>query len=44
MIRRKEEEVLGGQNWHADAALRHRADRLGDAEVDLMTTMARKPS
>jgi hypothetical protein len=32
MIRRKEEEVLGGQNWHdADAALRHRADRLGDA-------------
>jgi hypothetical protein len=39
------EELLGGLNWcDADAALRRRADHLGDAEVDLMTTMARKAS
>jgi DNA-binding GntR family transcriptional regulator len=39
------EEWLGALNWRdADAALRRRADHLGDAEADLMTTMARKPS
>jgi hypothetical protein len=41
----EQKELLGGQNWRdADAALRHRADHLGDAEADLMSTMARKPS
>jgi hypothetical protein len=41
----EQEELLGGQNWRdADAALRCRADHLSDAEADLMTTMARKPS
>lgn len=41
----EQEELLGGQNWRdADAALRRRADHLGDAEADLMTTMARKSS
>ena len=40
----EQEESLGGQNWRdADAAVRRRADHLGDAEADLMTTMARKP-
>jgi hypothetical protein len=39
------EELLGGLNWRdADAALRRRADHLGDAEADLMSRMARKPS
>jgi DNA-binding GntR family transcriptional regulator len=39
------EALLGALNWRdADAALRRRADHLGDAEADLMTTMARKPS
>jgi hypothetical protein len=41
----EQEELLGGQNWRdAAAALRRRADHFGDAEADLMTTMARKPS
>jgi hypothetical protein len=41
----EQKELLGDQNWRdADAALRHRADHLGDAEADLMSTMARKPS
>jgi hypothetical protein len=41
----EQEELLGGQNWRdADAALRRRAEHLGDAEADLMTTMAREPS
>jgi hypothetical protein len=39
-----EQEVLL-QNWRdAYAALRRRADHLGDAEANLMTTMARKRS
>jgi DNA-binding GntR family transcriptional regulator len=39
------EALLGALNWRdADAAPRRRADHLGDAEADLMTTMARKPS
>ena len=39
------EQLLGALNWRdADAALRGRADHLGDAEGDLMTTMARNPS
>ena len=42
---RRARKLLGALNWRdADAALRHRADHLGDAEADLMTTMARKPS
>jgi hypothetical protein len=41
----EQEELLGGQNWRdTAAALRRRADHFGDAEADLMTTMARKPS
>jgi hypothetical protein len=41
----EQDELLGGQNWRdADAVLRRRADHLGDAEADLMTAMARKPS